>query len=954
VALALGGAVGCARRTAADAPGPPGTELLRPEERRWLDAHGAIRVGITEIPPQVLRADGGYDGLSIDYLRLLERKLGCRFTMVPYGSWSDLLAAARRREVDVVFAAQRTPERDAYLLFSDPYLELPNMILVRKDRQGGADLRTMDGWTVAVSEGSAVHEHLRREYPRLELRPLRDELAGLMRLSLGEVDAMVVEISRASYYIERAGILNLRVAGSAGLVYALRFAVRKDWPVLAGILDRGLAAVTADERREIGRRWILVGGGRLLASPVLLRWLGAGVAGIAILLAVVFGWNRALRRTVRQRTARLTQELAERERAEARLAEAQRTAHIGHWDLDLDTGRMSWSDETRRILGLDGQEPAPTWAALMERVHPDDRPGCEAALAEAVRGGPPYRREHRVVQPGGGLCFVHAEGALSGRDAGPARRVSGTLQDVTERRQAAQEIALLSFALDNVREAAYLTGEDARFLFVNEEACRALGYSRRELLEMGVEDIDPDFPAGGWSAHWTDLKARRGVLLERHHRTRDGRLFPVEVAANYFEYAGRGYNLALARDISERRRSEAERARIEEQLRQSQKLEAVGQLAGGVAHDFNNLLTAILGSAEELTSALDEASPLRACVDDIQGASQKAALLTRQLLTFGRRQAARPRVLHLGELVASTLRLLRRLIGEDVELTAVSQPGLGCVLADPSQLEQVILNLAVNARDAMPGGGRLTIETANADVGEEARGGNGLRPGRHVVLTVKDTGSGMTAEVQAHLFEPFFTTKEPGRGTGLGLSTVYGIVKECGGDVRVESEPGRGSTFRVFLPAVEGACAEATTPVDEAAGETPAPRGTESILVVEDEPAVRAIAVKALRDAGYAVVDAGDGAEALRLLAGPRPPRLDLVVTDAVMPRLGGLELAGRLRAERPDLRVLFVSGYTDRSADLQRCLDARTGFLAKPFTSVGLSRAVRDLLDGRAGVASA
>ena len=839
LAAALLAASGAPARAGApkEAPGAaPSREVqLTPEEDRELAAHrGAIRVGITVIPPQVLRADGTYEGLSIDYLHVLERKLGCRFELVPYGTWNEVIEAAKRREIDMIFAAQRTPERAAYLRFSEPYVELPNMILVRKDREGGADLRDMKGWSVAVSEGSAVHELLRREHPQLQLRPVRDELAGLMRVSMGEVDAMVVEISRASYYIERAGILNLRVSGNAGFVYELRFAVRSDWPVLAAILDRGLSAVTAEERRTIARRWIVVGERNLLASRAFRAWAGAGLAGVMLLLAGVFAWNRALRRMVRQRTSLLMQELAERKRAE-------------------------------------------------------------------------------------------------------------------------QESALTSFALDNVHEAAFLIDEGARFRFVNEEACRALGYTRAELLGLGVADVDPEFPLERWPAHWAELKARRALLFEGHHRAKDGRLLPVEIAANYLEYGGHAYNLALVRDITERRRAEAERLWMEEQLRQSQKLEAVGKLAGGVAHDFNNLLTAIMGSAEELASRLDAASPLREGVQDIQDAAQRASLLTRQLLAFGRKQPIRPRLVDLGEVVGSTLRMLRRLIGEDVELTTASEPGLGRVLIDPGAVEQVILNLAVNARDAMPAGGRLTIRTASVLVTEdEARGRAGVRPGPHVLLVVADTGTGMSPEVQSHLFEPFFTTKGVGKGTGLGLSTVYGIVKQCGGDIHVESAPDRGTVFRIYLPCAEGAAApEEASPAEVAAGAGeaapgPASARSGSVLVVEDEPAVRSVALRALRGAGFTVCVAADGDEALRLLGEARGPAVDLVVTDVVMPRLGGLELAARLRERRPGLPVLFVSGYTEHAADLQGRLDERTTFLSKPFTPQDLLRAVRQLLERR------
>jgi len=292
---------------------------LSPDERQWLLQHGRIRIGVTVIPPQVLRNDGKYKGLAIDYIQLMERKLGRRFDLVPYATWNEVIEAAKTRQIDMIFAAQQTAERLTYLRFTQPYIELANMILVRKDRQGGSSLNDMKGWSVAVSEGSAVHEYLKKESGYLELRPVHDELSGLMKVSMGEADAMVVEVSRASYYIEEAGILNLRIAGNAGLLYKMRFAVRNDWPVLSEILDKGLSSITDEKKREISQRWIIVGDRSIFASRTfwILFFAGLGVITLTVVGAIV--WNRTLRRIVRQRTAQLQQELTKREKAEATL-----------------------------------------------------------------------------------------------------------------------------------------------------------------------------------------------------------------------------------------------------------------------------------------------------------------------------------------------------------------------------------------------------------------------------------------------------------------------------------------------------------------------------------------------------------------------------------------------------------------------------------------------------------
>jgi signal transduction histidine kinase len=413
-------------------------------------------------------------------------------------------------------------------------------------------------------------------------------------------------------------------------------------------------------------------------------------------------------------------------------------------------------------------------------------------------------------------------------------------------------------------------------------------------------------------------------------------LFIASVQAPFREVlAGRE---ALSREM-------ASRALAEEQLRQSQKLEAIGRLAGGVAHDFNNLLTGILGSVEAVIRTLPSADPRRADVVDIESAALRAAALTRQLLAFSRRQVIAPRVLILNEVVAGMERLLRRILGEEIELQASLDQRPLRVLADQGQLEQVILNLAVNARDAMPGGGRLTLATSAVELGaEDAARRPGLRPGPHALLEVRDSGTGMSPEVQSHLFEPYFTTKERGKGTGLGLSTVYGILHQAGGDVQVRSQVGAGTVVRVLLPL----CPTAATP-DPAATRPRAMRGTETVLVVEDDALVRRHAVRALEGAGYTVLQAADGEEALRgVLAGEL--RVDLLVSDVTMPRLGGVELAARARDHRPDLRVLYISGHEGERAELDRALRDGTALLAKPFTPSELACRVRELLDGPSG----
>ena len=399
------------------------------------------------------------------------------------------------------------------------------------------------------------------------------------------------------------------------------------------------------------------------------------------------------------------------------------------------------------------------------------------------------------------------------------------------------------------------------------------------------------------------------------------------------------------REVEERRErklADEDRTRLEEQLRQAQKMEAIGRLAGGIAHDFNNLLTAITGYSELVINSLGANLLARKNVEHIKKAAWRAATLTRQLLAFSRRQVQHLKVLDLNAVVTNFEAMLQPLIGEDIHLETVLQPGLGLIKADPGQIEQIILNLIVNARDAMPEGGNLTIETANVELDEAyAHRHVSVRPGPYVMLAFSDTGCGMDEETQARIFEPFFTTKEHGKGTGLGLATVYGIVKQSGGNIWVYSELGKGTTFKIYLPQVEG-IAEGSEPAHPGSSIL---RGSETILLVEDEDMVRSLAQEILEAHGYAVSEACDSTEALRICH-MHSGSIHLLVTDVVMPGMSGRELAARLGTIHPETKVLYMSGYTDDAVVRHGVLNAGLVFLQKPFSANTFLRKVREVLD--------
>jgi two-component system, cell cycle sensor histidine kinase and response regulator CckA len=397
-----------------------------------------------------------------------------------------------------------------------------------------------------------------------------------------------------------------------------------------------------------------------------------------------------------------------------------------------------------------------------------------------------------------------------------------------------------------------------------------------------------------------------------------------------------GVLVYTVRDLTRQRK-------LEDQLVQAQKMEAVGQLAGGVAHDFNNLLTVIMSYSSLLLSDPETHQSVRGDIQEISDAAERAAALTRQLLAFSRKQVLQLRPINLNAVVTDVEKMLRRLIGEDISLTTHLDAGLALINADPGQLEQVLINLAVNARDAMPGGGALTITTGNAVLSEEFGERHlGASPGKYVMLAVSDTGSGMTREVQQRLFEPFYTTKGPGKGTGLGLATVHGIVKQSGGDVYVYSELGHGTTFKVYFPRLTKVADIVMTTAEHRAT---APRGSETILLAEDDESLRALGARVLGALGYEVLVARTGGEALKIVAQYKGP-IDLIATDVVMPEMNGSQLVEEVLQARPGIRVLFMSGYTDDEVMRRGVIDGQTAFLQKPFTPDLLAHKVREVLD--------
>ena len=519
------------------------------------------------------------------------------------------------------------------------------------------------------------------------------------------------------------------------------------------------------------------------------------------------------------------------------------------------------------------------------------------------------------------------------------------IRDLTERKQAEAERKRSEQELrkseeryrvmvENAHDIIYEHDLEGKYTSINKAGEQITGYTVEETLELNIADtVAPEYLNKTRQMISGKLAGQSITAYELEVIAKDGRRIALEVNTSLVFQDGIPIGVqGIARDVTERKL-------LEEQLRQSQKMEAIGQLAGGVAHDFNNLLTVIGGYSSILLGKLPRDSPYRPSIEEIKKAGDRAGSLTRQLLAFSRKQILQPKILDLNTVVSDLDKMLRRLIGEDIDLLSITDPKLDKVKADPGQIEQVLLNLVVNARDAMPEGGKLTIETSNAVLSKDYARLHGIPSGGYIMLAVSDTGCGMDASTRERIYEPFFTTKTAGKGTGLGLATLYGIVKQSGGNVWVYSELGHGTTFKIYLPR-----AEEVAETGELTGAKPTPQGTETVLLVEDEDQVRLILKQILENQGYHVLSASHGEEALAI--SQEPGDIQLMITDVVMPQMSGRELAERVVATRPSLRVLFMSGYTDDAIVRHGLLDEKLNFIQKPFDSATVARKVREVLD--------
>lgn len=891
-------------------------------------------------PYEFLDEKGQPAGYNVDLTRAIARAVGLEVE-IRLGPWSEIREGLARGDIDALQGLLYTPERDRTFDFTAPHMVNHYVGVTRTNGMPPPEsAKELQDCRIVVQKGDIMHDFAVQNGLEARLTLVDAQEDALREVVMGRQECALVSRLTAHYYIKAHGWQNLNVGRKPLLSAAYCYAVPSGQRALLAELGEGLKALEqTGEYRWIYNKWM----GVFEAPPpgwgAVLRRIAVVVGPLVGLLLVFALWSWSLRWQVALKTAQL-QESADR------FQYVFEAANVGK-SITLPTGEMSPNKAFADFLGYAVDEVrGKRWQAFTPA---DDIGPTEAVIASLVEGRETKARfEKRYVHKSDALLWADVSSVVRRDEEGKALYLVTTVVDITERKRAeealhhSEEFQRAMVACSPV--ALYTIDMEGRVTDWNSSAERIFGWSTEEILGKPLPIVPQDKRAE-FEALLGRVKSGSEIHGQELIRVRkDGTRIPVSLSVAPLRN-DRGDIVGImgaADDLSERKRSEDEREKLQAQLMQAQRMESVGRLAGGVAHDYNNMLSVIIGYAELAMDKVPQDSGLRQDLDEIFAAARRSADITRQLLAFARRQTIKPEVLDLNGAVERMLRMLRRLIGEDIDLSWQPADGLWPVHMDPAQLDQILANLCVNARDAIGGVGKITIETRNktldaaycADYPEAA-------VGDFVLLAVSDDGCGMDAETLASVFEPFFTTKGIGEGTGLGLATVYGIVRQHNGFINVYSESGKGTTFRIYLPR-HGAAFERP-------GEKPAmvelPRGGgETVMIVEDETAILKLTKTILERLHYNVLAAAGPDEAISLAAAHQGT-IQLLITDVVMPEMNGRDLARRLQSLYPDLKVLFMSGYTADVIAHRGMLEAGVHFIAKPFSNRSLAVKVREAL---------
>lgn len=807
---------------------------LTPEEYAWLAKDHTVRVRVISFPPFIIAEKGREPaGISIEYLSRIAECTGIRLRYVfSTRPWKEAIEGLKQKQgPDLITPMMRTTERESFISFSEEYFSSPRVIFTRADSSPVYEMNDLTGKTVAVVRGTAVHERLESDHPGTKLIFFAKDESALESVATGRADAYIGNLALASYLILKRGFANIRVAAPSSLGdHVLSFAIRKDWPELTRIINKGLDAIRPEERLAIRNRHISVqyADGRFAD---VMRWVLIFVGIASGILLFLFLWNRSLARQVCSRTSDLE--------------EANRLLHGEIRD------RKQAEEELRQSRDYLSHITDSIWDAVFSVKIPD-----------------------REIE------WVNDSFSVFGYDSGES------------------------------------VGRTTEFLYQDRDTFLRLGRQLKNAVAEG----------------------RKMFHTEALFKRKNGEIFPAEITVTLYKEKGEIISsTSVVRDISERRRAEKEKRKLEASLTQAQKMEAIGILAGGIAHDFNNILTVIIGCAELAMNEVEKGSLLEEFLWEIYTGGMRAGDLVTQILTFARRAEKKIQPVQVSTIAKEVIKFIRASLPATVDIREkIGSSAL--TMADPTQIHQIFMNLCTNAAHAMKNDGTLEISLTDIMPDEADNACERLRPAEYLKLSVSDTGTGISPDITESVFEPYFTTKPPGEGTGLGLAVVHGIVRDCGGEITVESEPGKGTVFNVYLPVSK------TSESPKCCHAEPLPSGTERILFVDNEPSIVKISETLLSGIGYSVTACTDCSEALTLFRS-EPGNYDLVITDMTMPKMTGEKLATELRKIRADIPVILCTGYYRKSGSEKADTNIKA-VLSKPVTTENMAKTVRDVLD--------
>ncbi|MEA1969360.1 MAG: transporter substrate-binding domain-containing protein [Thermodesulfobacteriota bacterium] len=904
---------------------------LTTAEQAWLEEHPVIKAGSDpDFPPvEFFNKNGIFKGMSADYVKLVEKDLGIKFQIKEYSSWDMVLKKAKNGEIDLITARSISEARSKYLSGTLPYIVLPGAIITRKAVKRQLTLKSLANKRVAIVLGYVWQEYVEADYPDVNIIAVADTSSGLKLVADGTVYAMVAALPMALYYIEKHGLSNLCFAGETGYVTKLSFLIRKDLPLLKTIMDKALLNINPKKRKEIYKKWINLDPVPLYRT---LQFKSALVLFILVLIALmlIVVWNKRLKTEVLKQTRKLEKDINKRKKIEGQLKDSESRFRDFVDDLPVGIFRVTPEMPGKFILvnsafalmfGFYSKEEVKEKTVAEFYSDPDQRKNLVRKL---VTNGT-AKMDLSSKNKDGSLFWCRVNIKTIFDEHGKALFFDGVSQNITREKEAEAEAVksetLFAAFMDYFPGGVFVKDRKLNLLYANRFMKEVIG-AEESWIGKKPDEIYPEKTAQRFIAH--DKKTFKKKYLScdeaiagKNGKTRSYRIdkFVIEIENSDPLLGG------IALDVTEKRE-------LEDSLRQAQKLEGIGQLAGGIAHDFNNILSSMMGYSQLLLMDLKENANASKKVKRILESVERAGNLVRQLLAFSRKEMVTPRIIEPGRLVQNLYKMLARLIGEHIEFTLDIKDNIENICIDPGQMEQILINLVVNARDAVnevknrENKPVITVSIANyvSDDSKEV----------YVLFKVADSGAGMDQDIKEKIFEPFFTTKEVGKGTGLGLATVYGIVKQNRGYVRVASEPGKGTSFGVYIPAVQetikGNKQESNNEISvqkQGSGQ--------SILVAEDDHFIMDLLCDALTKKGYRVISAMNGREALE--KAQNESELDLLITDITMPEMDGTALALKIEELFPESRVIFMSGYpAAESANGYSLINPET-FIHKPVS---------------------